>query len=323
MNKLLSQLNSTMNKRAGADAQGKQELKDFLLPYKHLKETGGTIEVKFVSVDKNGSHHAVDDHGVALELMRDDMRLSNYQKRAGSMLGVNLTVAVKDIDEVNNTVYLSMSKKKSTLSTSVNAAIRADLAKNKPIRLWGRITAIYPPKGHNFGNAWIRLLDQDVVGNIDVREWSKGYTPDLTDVCKVGEMYEFDVVGLFTTSRKTGMPIWRCSRREISGDPWKALPLDFAEGNVILVKCTNKPEGKTYFWGTSPLAPNISIMCNYNPKLRITIGAFYRCKIDKLDIPGRFFRVSPFDVCQVRDLEAVDMKKLANEVSGISEAVNQ
>ncbi len=322
MNKLLNQLNSGLRNRAGGNDKGKQEIKDFLLPYKHLKETGGTIEVKFVSVDKAGTHHAVDDHGVALELLQDDMKLSSYQKRAGSMLGANLTVAVKDIDEVNNTVYFSMSRKKSTLSASVNAAIRQDLAKGKPIRVWGRITAIYPPKGKNSGNAWIRLLDQDVVGNIDVREWSKGFTPDLSDVCKVGEMYEFDVIGQYSTSHKTGMPIWRCSRREIAEDPWKSLPTDFAEGNVILIKAVNKPEGKTYFWGSSPLAPNISIMCNYNPKFRITIGAFYRCKIDKLDIPGRFFRVSPFDVCPISNLDAVDTKKLANEVSA-AEAVNQ
>lgn len=315
MNQLLERLNNNMKTKVENNPAA-AEKSDFLSAYKALMESGEPINVKFVSVNSDGTHLATDDNNVNLRMLKEDMHLNTYQKRAGSMLGVNLTAVVKDIDEESNTVYFAMSRKKSTISATVVSEIRKDLARKRPVRIYGKVLEVFPAKGRALGNAWVRLLDQDVIGNIDVRDWAPYFVHNLEDVCIEGETYEFDVIGVYSTDKKTGNTIWKLSRRDIAADPWKMISEDdFAVGNVILIKAVEKPEGKSYFWGTSPLVPDISIMCNYNSKFRITNGAYYKCKIDKLDIPNRFFRVSPFEVCPISNEHSVDMKQLARQVS--------
>ncbi len=296
------------NKEVVADPEESLDL------YRSLLESQKPIECKFISADQDGTQIGVDRNGVTLKMLREDMKLSNYQKRSGSMLGANLSVVVKDIDEQNNTVYFAMSRGKSTISDTINAEIRNDLAKGRPVRLVGKVIKVFPASGTKSGNAWVRLLDQDVIGNIDVRDWAPVFTRKLEDVCIVGETYQFDVLGRYTTHKKTGKTIWKLSRKSITPNPWDNLPVEFKENNVMLVKAIEKPKDKSYFWGTSPLAPGINIMCNYPSNIQIVIGAYYKSKIDKLNIDEKFFRVSPFAVCPINSAEAIDLKELARDV---------
>lgn len=314
MNKLLERLNAGMQQKE--ERKGENiEVDDGLELYKSLLESQKPIECKFVSSDQDGTQIAIDQNGVTLKMLKEDMKLSNYQRRSGSMLGANLSVTVKDIDEQNNTVYFAMSRGKSTMSDTIEAEIRNDLAKGRPVRLIGRVMKVFPASANKSGNAWVRLLDHDVIGNIDVRDWAPVYTRKLEDVCQVGEVYEFDVLGRFTTHKKTRKTIWKLSRKNITPDPWNTLPVAFKEGNVMLVKAVEKPKDKSYFWGTSPLAPGINIMCNYPSNLQIVIGAYYKGKIDRLSIDDRFFRVSPFALVPINSADAIDLKELARDVT--------
>ncbi len=316
MNKLLERMNNSLqekeNKKHEVETVGSE---DHLELYRSLLESQSPIECKFISADQDGAQLSVDSNGVTLKMLKEDMKLSGYQRRSGSMLGVNLTVVVKDIDEQNNTVYFAMSRGKSTIADTLNLEIKNDLAKGNPVRLAGRVIKVFPASPNKAGNAWVRLLDQDVIGNIDVRDWAPVFTRKLEDVCLLNEVYEFDVLGRYTTHKKTGKTIWKLSRKNITPDPWAALPVAFKEGNVMLVKAVEKPKDKSYFWGTSPLTPGINIMCNYPSDVQVVIGAYYKCKIDRLNIDERFFRVSPFAVCPINSAEAIDLKELARDVA--------
>ena len=316
MNNLVNNLNASFKTKS--QDEPKKE-KDYLEAYRSLLTNQSPINVKFISVNADGTHMATDDNNVNLRMLKEDMHLNYYQKRAGSMLGVNLTAVVKSIDEETNTVYFAMNRKKSTVSNVIAREIQRDLDRKNPVRLYGKILEVFPAKGKNMGNAWVRILDQDVIGNVDVRDWAPYYVYNLEDVCKPGETYEFDVLGKYSVDKKTGNTIWKLSRRELAANPWEALNEDdFKLNDVILVKAVAKPEGKSYFWGNSPLMPDINIMCNYNSKFRITQGAYYKCKIDKIDISNRIFRVSPFEVCPISNDHSIDMKQLAKQI-GIKE----
>ena len=317
MNKLLERMNDSLRQKETKKQPVAPVVstEDSMELYRSLLESQSPIECKFLSADSDGTHVGIDPTGVTLKMLKEDMKLNNYQRRSGSMIGVNLSVVVKSIDEQNNTVYFAMSRAKSTMADAINAEIKHDLAKGNPVRLVGRVIKVFPAANGRSGNAWVRLLDQDVIGNIDVRDWAPVYTRKLEDVCILGETYEFDVVGKYTVHRKTGKTIWKLSRKQITPDPWSALPVAFKEGNVMLVKAEEKPKDKSYFWGSSPLAPNINIMCNYPSDVQVVIGAYYKSKIDKLNIEEKFFRVSPFAVCPINSAEAIDLKELARDVA--------
>lgn len=314
MNKLLENMNANMLKKEEKKAVSSSP-EDSLELYKSLLESQKPIECKFISADQDGTQIGVDANGVTLKMLREDMKLSNYQKRNGSMLGANLSVVVKEIDEENNTVYFAMSRGKSTISDTINTEIKNDLAKGRPVRLMGKVIKVFPASGTKSGNAWVRLLDQDVIGNIDVRDWAPVFTRRLEDVCIVNEIYEFDVLGRYTVHKKTGKTIWKLSRKNITPDPWESLPVAFKEGNVMLVKAVEKPKNKSYFWGSSPLTPGIQIMCNYPSDIPIVVGAYYKGKIDRLNIEEKFFRVSPFAVTPINSADAIDLKELARDVA--------
>ena len=322
MNKLLTRMNNSMQQKEarGNKETSKIESEDNLELYRNLLDSQMAFECKFITAMEDGTQMTVDPNEVSIYLKKEDMKLQGYQRRNGSMLGVNLSVVVKSIDEQNNIVYVTMQRAKSTMADALNNEIKHDLAKGNKVRLYGRVVKVFPAQGNKSGNAWVRLVDQDIIGNIDVRDWAPVFTRNIEDVCQVHEVYEFDVLGPYTTHKKTGKQIWKLSRKDITPDPWAALPVNFKVGNVMLVKAVEKPKNKSYFWGTSPLTPGINIMCNYPNNVQIVVGAHYKCKIDKLDIDSRVFRVSPFAVCPINSAESIDIKELAREVAKNSTA---
>ncbi|MCR5720559.1 MAG: hypothetical protein K6F84_08335, partial [Lachnospiraceae bacterium] len=77
---------------------------------------------------------------------------------------------------------------------------------------------------------------------------------------------------------------------------------------VVIVKCKDKPWGKSYWWGTCDLLPDIEIMGDYSNKFPaengpgepvMYTGFSYICKIVEIRISpdGRNkFKVAPFAV---------------------------
>ena len=85
------------------------------------------------------------------------------------------------------------------------------------------------------------------------------------------------------------------SRKNITRDTWQTMP-EHKVGEVIVVRCVDKPKGRTYFWGQYNGAKEIDIMCDYPNKSATLINALYRAKIVEFDRENHKFKVSPFEM---------------------------
>ena len=81
-----------------------------------------------------------------------------------------------------------------------------------------------------------------------------------------------------------------------------------------MVRCVEKPVGKTYWWGVSERTPGIEIMGDFTVKLGnkdIIEGITYKCKIKEIEVSDNHkrnrFTVIPFGVSDddVEKVEAV------------------
>ena len=145
--------------------------------------------------------------------------------------------------------------------------------------------------------------------------YSKTYTSSLKDVLKVGEVYEFDVIGSRKMKSRGGASIYTLSRKEITPNPWKNIPINLKENNMILVKCIEKVEEKHYWWGVSPYVKNLNIMGVFNKKVNVYKGGWYKCYIDELDRDNEIFRVLPVEFYPISSDSENEIMNQAMKVS--------
>lgn len=295
MNQLIKNLNSSMEKKAvEAVAQKSAEHDNLLEQYTKLLESGETIELRFDSSDDEGSLVTASE-GVTFIVKRDDQILGRYQQAFGTLVGSNINVKVKEVDKKADIVYLEMTGAKSTLIQQIRRELDADLKSGEKPRLFGRVVDIVVTRDGRKSEAWVKLLDKDIPGVLNIRDYSKTYTSSLNDVLKKGEIYEFDVIGSRNMKSRGGASIYTLSRKNITPNPWNNIPASLKENTMILVKCIEKVEDKHYWWGISPYVKNLNIMGIFNKKVNIYKGGWYKCYISELDREKEVFRVLPIE----------------------------
>lgn len=300
---------------------GKNEDKDKMLRYKECAERNGTFEVTFSYANTEGDLIAQDNKGVKVEFLAKDIKedipyYSPYYK--DRFLNSPLVVRITSIDEDAEVVRVRSGR--STGFTTKKRLIRAiekemeeikkaqsenvsedgEPAEPQYFELLGRVESVEPKR------AIVNILGRGIIGFCYARNWQKNYTRDMTDFCKKGQVYEFQVIGKLPPKRgrETGFNL---SHVPYTKDAWEDIPAElFEENAVILVECLERPLGKNYWWGKTDLVPGIEIVGDYNSNIgsiRETIT--YKCKIRRIDTEKRLFRVVPFAVAE-KDRDKVD-----------------
>ncbi|MCR5236034.1 MAG: hypothetical protein K6E34_02385 [Lachnospiraceae bacterium] len=299
----------------------KSEAEDKLQRYKECAERNGTFEVTFSYANTEGDLIAQDAKGVKVEFLAKDIKedipyYSPYYK--DRFLNTPLVVRIVAIDD--KTEVIRVRSGRSTGFTTKKRLIRAiekemEALKQSQIEnagedgkqaephyfeLLGRVESVEPKR------AVVNILGKGIIGFCYARNWQKNYTRDMTDFCKKGQVYEFQVIGKLPSKRgrETGFNL---SHVPYTRDAWEDIPKElFEENAVILVECLERPLGKNYWWGKTELIPGIEVIGDYNSNIgtiRETIT--YKCKIRKIDTENHLFRVIPFAVAE-KDRDKVD-----------------
>lgn len=205
-----------------------------------------------------------------------------------TMVGREINVTITSFkDDVVNCEMVS----KATFD--MQGRIISDLCKelkadNHP-RLWGKVLYVTASKAN------IDLLGKGVRGILKVKEYSKGYTRDLTKHLHPGDMVECDVVGLAPRIKGHHHQGFYVSRRDIAKDPWNEIDESIKKGSIVAVRCIDLPMGKSYWWGLcSGISEEIEIMADFSQKVRISEGGIYRCVITDFDTEKHILKVAPF-----------------------------
>lgn len=259
--------------------------------YKEILDKNKDIEVVFDFADDKGGLLRTDDNGIRLILTGEEIDKrakgsKDVQKTA--LVGKPINVRVISVDEKEKDVYLSMAPTQDDMKGNIMRAIYDELKKGKHPVLWGTVLTI------NHRKLTVNILQKDILGIMPVSEFKNGYIRDLTKAVQRGEPIQFEVIG--EAPRPKGTPMaFMVSRKRITGDPWDNIK-EVAPGSVILVKCIDKPRGRSFYWGKFSGAPDIEIMCDYNSKFAILMGATYKCVVKEFNRNEHIFKVKPFEL---------------------------
>mgnify|MGYP003911193457 CR=1 FL=1 len=261
-------------------------LEEYLMYEKENK----SFTVSFNVANSNGDLEYLMSCGVRLVLEYEVFH-SAYQgygvDTKDLFLSVPLIVRVKEIK--GDTIYLESAKR--NIYAAVRANIEKKLKKGEEVLVHGQVTEVTDR------SVKINIFNLGFVGIIPTKYWRKDYTRNLADFVSVGEdisAYIFKHGKIMTENDKKYRP-YIMSRIELTPDPWDTISDSIDQDSTIVVKCIEIPNGKTYFWGTSPAAKGIEIMCDFGSgRFPIIKGEFYRCKIRVFDKANKKFQATPF-----------------------------
>ena len=288
---------------------------DPLEKYRKLREEKKVFQVAFASVDPDGTFSTVADN-VKIVLSGEkfnELATSSNTYATSNLLGVSMQVTVCRIEEEGKKVYVELagSTKASYLSNmrnEINNEIMRNINLNKHPIVWGRVIRVTKDK------LMVDILDKGILGFMNKRHWGKDFIRSLESVCREGEFFQFEVIG--RAPQMDGKPVaWILSRKNIANSAWDNLDIDgLKENGLLLVKCIEKPVGKTYWWGASDRLPGVEVMGDYSSKFpnerSLYVGITYKCKIKRLDKEGKKVSVKPFEVIPA-DVAKVENLRIA------------
>lgn len=279
------------------------EKEDIIDKYAAFAKTGALTKVCFDSCSPDGMFTTYDGD-VLLILPGKNVGFSSAsldKYSAPRMIGVELSLKVKEIDRENRRVIFSMPA--SVTADTVRSAVSREIARtlergNCPV-VWGKIKKIAPTR------ITVDILNQGIIGFIDSSHWQKCYTRSLTGMCTVGDFLQFEI--LKAAPKKPGVPTaWVLSRKNITQDAWSLIDFEALKvDSSIVVECVERPIGKSYWWGTSDRVPGIEVMGDYTYRFQsgktLLEGVRYVCKIAEVvvsqeDHKKNKFKVIPYEV---------------------------
>lgn len=297
MGKLITRYNRQIeasladNRPVGGETDG-----DPYEPYRNSMENKAVFKVSFDLADADGNLSIVDENGITIVLTREEFtRTATYYSASlrAKFIGIPLVVQAIEIDEEKQRVYVTsgigLHDEKTIRAALMKELIKEVKAEKKPI-IMGCVMTVNPKY------ALVNILNVNILGIIQVRDWQKGYTRSLDHETNSGDWREFQVTNV---NKKKGSDYrFELSRVDLTDDPWESIPEEYLEENAIIsVRCEEKPVGKSFWWGKSPRVNGIEIMGNYNSRMpEIMVSATYRCKIKEVNLKEHVFKVVPFDL---------------------------
>jgi len=282
--------------------------------YEACMKENGVVTICFDACDIDGTFSTY-DNGILIKLPGSSVKEAQDEVdvyTTARMLGINFSLKITEVSRENNQVICSVpGSTKATVKRTVKSEIQKEISKiiekgESPL-VWGRITNVQPRR------ALVDILGQGVLGIIDVSHWQKCYTRSLIGMCKEGEFYQFEIKK--KAPKKAGADTaWMLSRREITKNVWDEIDYkNLQPGGNLLVRCIEKPEGKSYWWGQSDRLPGIELMGDFtdkiNPSTVLLEGITYKCKIKEIFISKEDYKKNKFSVIPY-GIDEQDMNKV-------------
>lgn len=262
--------------------------------YRRKKERG-TLEVCFDYASSNGDLTFVDDQGITLMLQAEEHKKfnTNYTARIkDKFIGNYMQLKVKDIDEDKNIVYLTNAFDKNNVKAGLIKEFLQAIEKGSEVDVWGTVLNVSPSK------VIVNIYNRNILGIVYAEDWSYAYTRYLVNQVKKGELLDLRLKGL--AERMKGKEVaFQLSRKELHPNPWEQIK-DIEEKGVLNVTVIDIPADKGYAWGLTKRYPEIEIMVNKNDSIKVRVGGSYKCRVAKISVKDKIFKVSPFELINTR-----------------------
>lgn len=251
--------------------------------FKKLLESGKVIQVSFTSCNSKGDFECRME-GYVVVLEQEELlkfcKVTQMRERT-LLLGRQMDVCVIRILE--DRIFVApagktQAKLKNDTKDMINAEIAFLLHKGENPVVWCRVIKVTPER------AQVDILDCGIIGFIRKSQWNKVFIRSLEGICIENELYQFEVIRQAPQKEGTRAKAWVLSRRNIAPSPWDGFNVNEVEpGSLLVVRCTEKAVGKSYWWGVTERFTGIEIMGDYTESLTFKSGIFvgisYTCKV--------------------------------------------
>lgn len=263
--------------------------------YEELLKSGRTFGLFFASWDQETSSFILFDGDVKIVLTAEELARQKIEVGAREkfiLMGNKIQVRVVNIDKEKNTVYVSLPDNAG--GNALNRYVRGDKEKlhqeiteilksgDRP-KVWGKVIKVKPDK------LTVDILDMGILGFISLSHWQYGYTRGFDGLVEEGQYYQFEITGPAHNKEGKNTKAWILSRKRIAKNPYEAADAGSIKvGDLLNVKCTSMPEGKSYWWGTTERVPGVEVMVDYKEQgysrvEHIFVGIHYICRVKRVE----------------------------------------
>ncbi|MCR5338213.1 MAG: hypothetical protein K6E75_06620 [Lachnospiraceae bacterium] len=242
---------------------------------------------------------------------------------SGHLLGAEFRASIKEVSDdgvifltpvacsVNEKDFNSFLRRntaggeKRTQQQLLEATIREGIEKEQKPVLRGTAIRV------DADAVYVDIFNAGIIAVVPRKHFSFRFHRDLRDMIQVGDSVRGVVFAYRAKEGSDEKHYIMNTRYHMADDSWKKASR-FKKGDTILVRCVDIPDGtqanQLYFWGVSPLAPGIDILCDYTTKVPakdVAVGTYYRCRIKDKNDRDKQLKVSPFEKATSRELERV------------------
>ncbi len=298
MGRLIDRLNTEMHgEQVKASDKPREAENDRFSAYREANDNKDVLEVVFGYADGEGNLMAKDPNGVEIVLSADEFKKSiDYYEPSirDKFLGRPIVTTILRIEETEGRVYVQSARNNQrTTRTQLIGELKSELTKGNKPKVVGKVVAVTQK------SVTVDIFGRGVKGVCPVDYWSVNYTRYLKEQVKTGSLVDFEVLEVMPKMRGKDI-CFSLSHAAFTEDLWPKIPEEFLNKGVdIVVKCIDKPEGKSYWWGTTELIPGLELQGDYSRKVDVMVSLPYKCKVDKVDKENHVFKVVPFELSEV------------------------
>lgn len=255
--------------------------------YNRLLEEGKLINMLFDSYNTEGDYEAIDGDWVVILENAEMLKYGQENTLRQKSIFLNRTLCVKVLRVEEKRAYVTPAGStehalKHSTKELVNNEIARSLAAGKKPVVFGRVLKIRPE------SIMVNILDADILGFISRANWSGIYTRTLMGLCQEGDYLQFEVLERSHRNKDTNSKAWILGRKNIARNPWEKVNIEGLQvDSYMVVKCMEKPEGKSYWWGVSDRLPGVEVMGDYTRFYTMQKGMFtglsYHCKVISIE----------------------------------------
>ena len=277
--------------------------------YKAFAETKTPLMVGFASITPEGDYYvaADDKSSLTIVMKREDAsrwvnREVKHEKRA-NLLGIDIDVNVKEVDEEHKIVYVEAIKSTVNLRRDqVNKELNElfDAADRTGGEMCVPVNAVVV--GVYDRLVILNIARAGVMARVNISNWARYYVRDLSVVVRRGDTVKINITGKARVRNVRGVQAWEAEHMSFTKDPWESVNSSrIGKGSVVVCECVAADYSMNRWWGrpvdSSVLPQNMELLGDMKSgenAVRPEVDKVYKCTIVYANFAKRELKVRAY-----------------------------
>ena len=293
--------------------------------YMAFQESKTPFMVGFAAITQDGDYYvsAGDESSLMIVMKKEDSsRWENIEvqrERRANLLGIDIDVTVKSVDEEHKIVYVEAIKRAVNLKRAqvmeeleelFRASERAGGSMCVPVN--AVVVGVY----NRF--VVLNIARAGVMARVGISNWAKYYVRNLSSFVRRGDTVKINITGKARIRNARGIQAWEAEHATFTRDPWEAVNASrVGRDAVVVCECIEADYAVNKWWGrpvdSTVLPQNMELLGDMKSgenAVRPEEGKIYKCTVIHFNRDKKELRVRPYqEVLEDRRRFGVTVKK--------------